>query len=75
MIDVLLSNFHLRPLAPHLGQLIHSLEVHLSRFQEDFASAVNIFLSLTRGPAFLVELGKVDVQTMEIGGRSARADS
>ena len=64
MIDVLLSNFHLRPLAPHLGQLIHSLEVHLGRFQEDFASAVNVFLRLARGSAFLVELGKVDIKSV-----------
>ena len=56
-----MSNLHLRPFAPHLSKFVDCLEIDLCRLQEDFASVIDVLLRFTRCPAFLVELGEIDV--------------
>ena len=69
-----MTNLHLCPLAPHLGQLVNGLEVNLRGLVEDLPSAVQITLRFAGSPTLFVELREVDVQTMEISRSSAGVD-
>lgn len=66
LCNSLVSDFHFCPLAPHLGQILDSLEVDLRSFFENFSSTVQIFFSITFNATFLVKLGKVDIEAVEI---------
>ena len=68
------TNLHLGPLAPDLGELVHGLEVDFRRLQQDLTSAVEVLLGLASGPTLFVELREVNIQSVEVGGSSARID-
>ena len=63
------------PLAPNLRQVVDILEVNLRRLLQDLPRSVQVGFRLPRRPTLLVELRKVNVQTMEVCGCAFGVDS
>ena len=70
----LLPYLHLRPLTPNLCEVFDSSKVNFSRLLQNFPSIIEIDFGLSRRTSLLVEVGKVDVQTVEVGRCFARVD-
>ncbi len=70
-----MPDLHIRPLAPHFRQVVDILEVNLSRLLEDLTSVVEVRLRFTRCTSLFVELGKVNVETVEVSRSPPRINS
>ena len=70
-----MPHFHFGPLTPDLGEVLNILEVDLSSLLEHFAGTSQIRFRLTCSPTFFVELGKVNIQAVEVRCSPARSDS
>ena len=69
-----MSNFHLGPFKPNLGKVLDILEVDHGGLLKYLACTSEVCFRFTCSPAFLVELGKVDIQAVEVRCSFARGD-
>ena len=70
-----MAYFHLGPFTPNLGKVFDILKVDLGSFLENLAGASEVRLRLACRSTFLVKLGKVDIQSVEIRCGSPRSNS
>jgi hypothetical protein len=69
-----MAHFHFGPLTPDLGQVLDIFEVDLSGLLKYLAGTSQVSFRFASGPALFVELGKVDIQAMEVRCRPARSN-
>lgn len=71
----LVANLHFSPLTPHLGKIFHRFEIHLGAFLQDFTGAVQVWFGLPSGTSLFVKLGKINIESVEIGSSLSGDDS
>lgn len=71
---LLVTNLHLRPLAPHFCKVFNSLEIDLSGLFEHLSGAFQVPLRFTFHATFLVKFGEADVEPVKIRGGFSRID-
>lgn len=69
-----MSDLQLGPFTPDLCEILDGFEVDLRGFLQYLSGTVEVGLGRSTCATFLVVLGKVDIQTMEIGGGLAGVD-
>ena len=69
-----MAHFHFGPLTPDLGQVLDIFEIDLSGLLKYLAGTDQVSFRFASSPAFFVELGKVDIQMMEVRCRPARSN-
>lgn len=69
-----MAHFHFGPLTPDLGEVLDILEVDLGSLLKYLAGTSQVRFCFPCGAAFFVELGKVNIQAVEIRCGPARSN-
>lgn len=67
LLDLLVPNFHLRPFTPYLSEIVDVLEVDFGSFLQNLASVVDVRFCFACCTSLFIELGEIDVETVEVG--------
>lgn len=69
-----MADFHFGPLTPDLSEVLDILEVDLGSLLKHLAGTSQIRFRFACSPAFFVELGKVNIQAVEVRCGPARSN-
>jgi hypothetical protein len=69
-----MTHFHFGPFTPDLSEILDILEVDLGGLLKNLTGTSEVRFRFACGPAFFVELGKVNIQAVEVRCGPARSN-